>query len=128
MNRKSHTVSYAMVVKNIKLLQSVWHTYGWSFRFQTTRSSQAMLNSSIPTLSSLATEVNKKLQSYIDHFTMSETLFKQTTGRDLYNQLASVYKAQITKMFNELDEYPSYFATFEMPLKVYVVNKKVFLH
>jgi hypothetical protein len=76
----------------------------------------------------LASEVNKKLQSYIDHFTMSETLFKQTTGRDLYNQLASVYKAQITKMFNELDEYPSYFATFEMPLKVYVVNKKVFLH
>lgn len=76
----------------------------------------------------IAFEINKQMQNYLNHLSVPEMVFKQFKERELHNQLALMYRGEITAMFERLDEYPSYFAAFEIPLKVYMVNKKVFLH
>jgi len=76
----------------------------------------------------LVFELNKKFTHIVDHYHLPPLIFKEYKDADLYKYLVGMYRSMIEKMFAELNEYPSVFDGFEMPLKVYVDNKKVFMH
>ena len=42
--------------------------------------------------------------------------------------LTDMYRDEIVKIYSELDSYPSKFESFEAPIKMYVFNKKIFMH
>ena len=48
--------------------------------------------------------------------------------QELMKYLTDMYRDEIVKIYSELDSYPSKFESFEAPIKMYVFNKKIFMH
>ena len=76
----------------------------------------------------MAFEIGIKYQYYLEHFDVSELIFKEYKEQELMKYLTDMYRDEIVKIYSELDSYPSKFESFEAPIKMYVFNKKIFMH